>query len=497
MAPVPRRPRRRRDPGARRRAGARRPRAEGARPGRRPHRRAPIRTCRRPSTRRRRGRSLGDDAIVAPEQGLVLETDPDRARAIAREFLARYIEAPNYTNNWRRLGFTEDDLAGGGSDRLVDALLAWGDEDALAARVQAHRDAGASHVCVQVLTDRAPGLPARRVAPPRPGALTRVTYEFDRFLRYDELTALAARARRRPPRPRRASSPTDAATRVATCGWSPSPTRATGAHDTKPAHWVDASIHAVELTGDGRRLLPAAPPRRRARRRRPDGPRGARHAHVLRRAAGQPRRRRVGARRPAPVPPVEHAAVAVARRPPLAGAHVEDVDGDGRILQMRIADPDGAWMPHPEDARLLVPVPPTGPPPGTTRYRLLDEATVVDHDGFTVPDAPPARGPRPQPQLPGRAGRRVVRGAGDHPLSEPEIDALVRAIVRPAATSAATTPSTPPAACCCGRRRPSPTRRCRRGTCGRGSSSASGAPRSPGTRCTRCTRTSRGTRPTR
>jgi probable F420-dependent oxidoreductase len=96
--------------------------------------------------------ALGAGAIVAPEQGLILETDADRARAIGRQFLSRYLEAPNYTNNLRRLGFSEEDIAGGGSDRLVDALIAWGDEDALAARVQAHRDAGASHVCVQVLT---------------------------------------------------------------------------------------------------------------------------------------------------------------------------------------------------------------------------------------------------------------------------------------------------------------------------------------------------------
>jgi probable F420-dependent oxidoreductase len=112
--------------------------------------------------------ALGDDAIVAPEQGLILETDPDTARAIARGFLSRYIVAPNYTNNWRRLGFDDDDLADGGSDRLVDALIAWGDEDALAARVQAHRDAGASHVCVQVLTDSSPAFPReqwRRLAP--------------------------------------------------------------------------------------------------------------------------------------------------------------------------------------------------------------------------------------------------------------------------------------------------------------------------------------------
>ena len=112
--------------------------------------------------------ALGDGAIVAPEQGLILETDPGKARAIAREFLSRYIVAPNYTNNWRRLGFGDDDLADGGSDRLVDALIAWGDEEALAARVRAHRDAGASHVCVQVLTDQSPAFPReewRRLAP--------------------------------------------------------------------------------------------------------------------------------------------------------------------------------------------------------------------------------------------------------------------------------------------------------------------------------------------
>jgi probable F420-dependent oxidoreductase len=97
--------------------------------------------------------AVGDEGLVAPEQGVVHEADADRAREIARGHLARYLEAPNYTNSWRRLGFTEDDLAGGGSDRLVDALVAWGDDAALAARVQAHRDAGADHVCIQVLGD--------------------------------------------------------------------------------------------------------------------------------------------------------------------------------------------------------------------------------------------------------------------------------------------------------------------------------------------------------
>jgi probable F420-dependent oxidoreductase len=103
--------------------------------------------------------ALGQGRVVAPEQGVVLETDPAAARAIARHHLARYLEAPNYVNNWRRLGMGDDDLVDGGSDRLVDALVAWGDESAIAARVHEHRDAGADHVCVQVLTDEPTVLP--------------------------------------------------------------------------------------------------------------------------------------------------------------------------------------------------------------------------------------------------------------------------------------------------------------------------------------------------
>ena len=82
----------------------------------------------------------------------MLETDPARPREIARLHLTTYLGLPNYSNNWKRQGFTDDDIAGGGSDRLVDALVAWGDEAAIAARVQEHRDAGADHVCIQVLT---------------------------------------------------------------------------------------------------------------------------------------------------------------------------------------------------------------------------------------------------------------------------------------------------------------------------------------------------------
>ncbi len=115
---------------------------------------------------------LGASPLIAAEQGAVLETDPTKARAIAREALGGYLLLPNYTNNFRRMGFTEADIADGGSDRLIDAVFVWGDEEAIRARVQEHHDAGADHVCVQVLTakDGAPRGPApldewRRLAP--------------------------------------------------------------------------------------------------------------------------------------------------------------------------------------------------------------------------------------------------------------------------------------------------------------------------------------------
>jgi probable F420-dependent oxidoreductase len=94
---------------------------------------------------------LGAGPLLAPEQKVVLSTDPAAARELARRRLAVYLTLPNYTNNWRRLGFTDDDLAGGGSDRLVDSMVAWGDEDAIRTRVKAHHAAGADHVALQVL----------------------------------------------------------------------------------------------------------------------------------------------------------------------------------------------------------------------------------------------------------------------------------------------------------------------------------------------------------
>jgi probable F420-dependent oxidoreductase len=94
-------------------------------------------------------RILGPGKLLAPEQMVMLETDPVRARAGARVALAPYIAMENYCANWRRLGFNQSDFADGGSDRLIDANVAWGDEAAIRRRIQAHWDAGADHVCIQ------------------------------------------------------------------------------------------------------------------------------------------------------------------------------------------------------------------------------------------------------------------------------------------------------------------------------------------------------------
>jgi probable F420-dependent oxidoreductase len=102
---------------------------------------------------------IGPDGLVASEVGVVLERDPTAARDLARLHLKTYLGLPNYANNWKRQGFTDDDIANAGSDRLVDALVAWGDETAIAARVREHRDAGADHVCIQVLTADPLGFP--------------------------------------------------------------------------------------------------------------------------------------------------------------------------------------------------------------------------------------------------------------------------------------------------------------------------------------------------
>jgi len=111
---------------------------------------------------------MGKGPLLAPEQAVILETDPATARAIARGHMAMYLGLPNYANNLRSLGFGDDDLANGGSDRLVDAIVAWGDIDAIRARIRAHHDAGADHVCIQVLPPDPRALPMqawRELAP--------------------------------------------------------------------------------------------------------------------------------------------------------------------------------------------------------------------------------------------------------------------------------------------------------------------------------------------
>jgi probable F420-dependent oxidoreductase len=98
---------------------------------------------------------LGSRPLLAPEQVVVLEADPARAREIARRHMANYLRLPNYVNNLRALGYDEGDLADGGSERLIDAIVAWGDEDAIAGRVREHLDAGADHVAVQAYAEDA------------------------------------------------------------------------------------------------------------------------------------------------------------------------------------------------------------------------------------------------------------------------------------------------------------------------------------------------------
>lgn len=114
--------------------------------------------------------AVGPGKLVAPEQMVVLETDAQRARAIARPSLDRYLHAPNYTNNLLRLGYSERDFADGGSDRLVDAIVAWGSPAEVVRRVREHYAAGADHVCIQVLSEKPGDLAAsmdgwRRLAP--------------------------------------------------------------------------------------------------------------------------------------------------------------------------------------------------------------------------------------------------------------------------------------------------------------------------------------------
>ena len=97
---------------------------------------------------------LGPGPLLAPEVAVVLETDPVRARELARLYANIYLGLPNYTQNLRTFGFGDDDIVGGGSDRLIDAVIPWGDAETVTGAIRAHQDAGADHVCIQVVSDR-------------------------------------------------------------------------------------------------------------------------------------------------------------------------------------------------------------------------------------------------------------------------------------------------------------------------------------------------------
>ena len=102
---------------------------------------------------------LGSDRWLWVEQMICLTTDAAIARVVAAQHLARYMSMPNYRNNWLRLGFSEDDLAGRGSGRFLDAIVAWGSAETIRDRLKAHIDAGATHVCIQPLNPDGSGTP--------------------------------------------------------------------------------------------------------------------------------------------------------------------------------------------------------------------------------------------------------------------------------------------------------------------------------------------------
>lgn len=95
--------------------------------------------------------TIGNTVFLAPEHKVVLSTDADEARAIGRKTVDFYLNLSNYLNNWKRLGFTDDDIAKPGSDKLIDAVVAHGTADDIAKRLAEHLDAGADHVTIQVL----------------------------------------------------------------------------------------------------------------------------------------------------------------------------------------------------------------------------------------------------------------------------------------------------------------------------------------------------------
>jgi hypothetical protein len=253
-----------------------------------------------------------------------------------------------------------------------------------------------------------------------------VAYDFDRFLRYDEMAAwLRALVAAHPTLVTVESYGTSHLGRdllLATVTDSRS-----GEHHTKPAHWIDANIHAVEVTGGvaalhiindlvtrfvaGDATVQEALRTRTfyiAPRVNPDGVEDALADRPLfHRSSVRPWPWRDGHRWP--------------------GLHPQDIDGDGQILTMRVPDVDGGWMEHPDEPRVMVPVGPLGAPAGVTRYRLLVEGVIENYDGFTIDQPRDPAGLDMNRNFPAGWGVDVL-GSGDHPLSEPEILALVRAV---------------------------------------------------------------------
>jgi len=252
-----------------------------------------------------------------------------------------------------------------------------------------------------------------------------VTYEFDRFLRYADLTEHVQQlAADHPDLVELESYGTSHEGRNL---WLLTVTdRSTGPHDEKPAHWVDANIHATELTGSVAALHLV-------------------HHLVTKFADGDPtvvEALRTRTFYVAPRVNPDGAELALADSPTYLRSSVRpwpwpdghrwpghqehDVDGDGRILTMRIPDPNGAWVEHPDEPRMMVQAPIDGVT-DRPRYRLLAEGAIHDFDGFTIPTPRDPRGLDLNRNYPAGWGTSVA-GSGDHPLSEPEIDAVVRAI---------------------------------------------------------------------
>lgn len=255
------------------------------------------------------------------------------------------------------------------------------------------------------------------------------TYKFDRYLRYDEmvvwLNELAARFPHLVTLESYGKSNLDRDLWLVTITDS-----STGAHDTKPAHWIDANIHSVELIagvaacyiieqlltrfGQPEHAITTEALRTRtfyvSPRVNPDGVEDA--------LLDNPNYHRSSTR----MWPYKNG-----KTDPWPGLIVRDIDGDGAVRTMRIPDPDGAWVEHAEEPRVMVGVGPLGAAPGQQRYRLLDEGVLTDYDGFTIPLPRDPSGLDLNRNYPAGWSSQIT-GSGDFPLSEPEIAFLVKAV---------------------------------------------------------------------